>query len=538
MRGNLWRPKRRGARWCAVPCRATFASVCRRICGIGLLVGLSACAPAVANNTPAAAGGPRVASEPEAEPQPELERQPAPAPDEVRPLPLPRGPANGPIGTEHPIYVSAAAYDGSWMIACQARVDTDGDGTTATRTDAFEWTGDALTPYLVLGSGTGMALPGVGQSQGMLISPKRHFIAFAHERGVAVLDTKAATVRGLPRLAHPKRALLAFSPDERYLVGRFESADGPTLQIYGLTDGTQWDAKVGPGEIGPLWFDAGAADAWVDVTRDDTNGDGRLASSHRHTTLRHPCSRPAMLGMLGSKVDTPVAHRVPLVPDSAAVAAPGALMSLGGDVVARTPDAALERRGASSSETIADARCGADIVWVSATADAIVYRCDDTGKLTKVDRDGKRTPMGGSKRALHENVRAGREWVLLDYATAWRPTDNRRVKLGGFRRAAFTSHSAAVVDRAGWWVHHRLEDKGRSRKLAQVDAWRWFGPVEGRFVLCDDAQVRTFDAETGAELGRNSGHFWSLRTDGQVLVGPPANGKVLPLGPLRWVEPS
>ncbi|HYO64527.1 MAG TPA: hypothetical protein VEU33_00485 [Archangium sp.] len=57
----------------------------------------------------------------------------------------------GPIGTRHPILFQRAAKDGRWLIACQAREDTHGDGKLEVRYGRYGDTfGDRLAPYLFL----------------------------------------------------------------------------------------------------------------------------------------------------------------------------------------------------------------------------------------------------------------------------------------------------------------------------------------------------------------------------------------------------
>ncbi|HEY0993396.1 MAG TPA: hypothetical protein VGD80_40365, partial [Kofleriaceae bacterium] len=64
--------------------------------------------------------------------------------------------ADGSIGTAHPILVEEIARDGSWLVVCQARQDTDRNGKISVgygmHGDTF---GDRLDPFLVFGSGTG-----------------------------------------------------------------------------------------------------------------------------------------------------------------------------------------------------------------------------------------------------------------------------------------------------------------------------------------------------------------------------------------------
>jgi hypothetical protein len=66
---------------------------------------------------------------------------------------------DGPIGTPHPVLVEELAVDGSWLVICQARADTNGDGKIEVGVgfhgDMF---GDKMSPYLVLGGGPGVAI--------------------------------------------------------------------------------------------------------------------------------------------------------------------------------------------------------------------------------------------------------------------------------------------------------------------------------------------------------------------------------------------
>ncbi len=63
------------------------------------------------------------------------------------------------IGTPHPLMVQDLADDGSWMVICQAREDTDHDGKIEVGVGFHgNLVGDAMKPYLVFGSGSGMPI--------------------------------------------------------------------------------------------------------------------------------------------------------------------------------------------------------------------------------------------------------------------------------------------------------------------------------------------------------------------------------------------
>src|SRR5262245_21794783 len=70
---------------------------------------------------------------------------PAPASAAARP---PATSADRLIGTAHPVMVDEIADDGSWMVLCQARHDTDGDGTISVGFGMHGAAyGDRLDPY-------------------------------------------------------------------------------------------------------------------------------------------------------------------------------------------------------------------------------------------------------------------------------------------------------------------------------------------------------------------------------------------------------
>src|SRR5580704_3080342 len=74
------------------------------------------------------------------------------------PAPAPH-PSVGVIGTAHPVLVQELAENGSWMVICQAREDTDHDRKIEVGVGFHgNLVGDAMKPYLVFGSGSGMPI--------------------------------------------------------------------------------------------------------------------------------------------------------------------------------------------------------------------------------------------------------------------------------------------------------------------------------------------------------------------------------------------
>src|SRR5580698_8203066 len=68
-------------------------------------------------------------------------------------------PSAGVIGTANPLMVQDLAENGSWMVICQAREDTDHDRKIEVGVGFHgNLVGDAMKPYLVFGSGSGMPI--------------------------------------------------------------------------------------------------------------------------------------------------------------------------------------------------------------------------------------------------------------------------------------------------------------------------------------------------------------------------------------------
>ena len=69
-------------------------------------------------------------------------------------------PVLGPVGSPHPITVIRNAANGRWIVACQARRDTDGVPGIRARRLEHGYGGDKLMPYLIRGAGDGIAIDG------------------------------------------------------------------------------------------------------------------------------------------------------------------------------------------------------------------------------------------------------------------------------------------------------------------------------------------------------------------------------------------
>lgn len=223
---------------------------------------------------------------------------PAPA------TPLPLGAV---VGTAHPLVVEAAARDGSWIAICQARTDSNGDGTIELNVgyhgDVF---GDTLTPFVVRHSGEGEPidlLVGV-QRDRWLVALRQGKLAIFDARSGTWQEILGADLRddGVP--LGPHRAASVSHAAERMVYFR----DDQTLVVRDLATGmekvtTVAGAKLWRIEVEPLghW-------ALVYAIRKDTDGDGKLSWPTVRTSLsargcRGPISSYSTGGWAGDKPD-------------------------------------------------------------------------------------------------------------------------------------------------------------------------------------------------------------------------------------------
>src|SRR5262249_34987838 len=91
-----------------------------------------------------------------------------------------------PIGTWHPLVFQAADPDGRWGAICQARADTDHDGTVMVMAGHHgAMFGDTLVPYFVHGAG-----PGEPLDFWVASDPSGRHVAFIENEQLQIVDAE------------------------------------------------------------------------------------------------------------------------------------------------------------------------------------------------------------------------------------------------------------------------------------------------------------------------------------------------------------
>jgi hypothetical protein len=302
---------------------------------------------------------------------------PAPAPSTPAPAPAL---ASGPFGTEHPFVLQAVSSEGRWLIACQAREDTTGDGKISVGVGHHgNIHGDKLEQYLFLEPG-----PGERIDDFISADPKGRFIVVVRGSSLRLIDTQSGTERELAPLQPNDREkddaflpppIARFSRDGRLLLFLRKEAGKGVAIVRELASGREQGVDAGTGELRRAWLEPSGAWALFQVLVEDTDKDGTLRWPVERTSLAPArCRGPVMsYSRSGWRGDIPVT-RMRRVEE-------GPLYE-GKDVLGPVGPSML-RRGVQGELLVEDAS-GRQTEWVSAACKGRVLHADAERQLLVV----------------------------------------------------------------------------------------------------------------------------------------------------------
>ncbi|HEX5750098.1 MAG TPA: hypothetical protein VFZ09_27965 [Archangium sp.] len=519
---------------------------------------LSASAPASEpTRAPIAVPSTEPTSAPAAAPAPEPVSPPVaflpPAPQftEAPPTALQR--ETGPIGTRHPLLFQRAAEDGRWLIACQAREDTNGDGKREViygrHGDTF---GDRLAPYLFLEPGEGERLDDF-----LAADPTGRYLVVVRGGSMRLLDTytradaELAPPGTIPDSTAPSASLpVSFSRDGQRLL--LVSLSGPekraTAFLINLQDGSRREVPHGPGLLGRAVLDPEGQWVWFGVVTQDTDGDGQLTWPRAQTSLASRyCRGPIMsYGQYGQEGDTAswLLRRVdggPLVPRE------GVLRPLG-DALLRQGEQGevfVEQSSGQRTEWV-PASCRAHVLHVDAAREQVLVTCSAQGNALELH--GARvhqplgiatpyetrpppshgplrlfpvvpTPEGGAPSPSIQSV------VDLETRTV-HPMRGEVQYTEGTRALVQRDSRRKNQNRRLWFVDTAT---GEQRELGEQ---RGYGFVaSGNFVYSEGLLV---DMSTGRLVRKVPEDAQALDTRGRMVLDRFGLSRTVPSGPLQW----
>lgn len=469
------------------------------------------------------------------------------------------------FGTAHPSIVEAVDPAGRWIVVCQARADTDGDGRIITRFDEHHGApfGDEVVPYLVIGGGEGTAIDRL-----LAVDPRSRFVVGRPKGRVTLYDTRTGTATDLAHASAPTEdgepasvePWVSFDDAGRFMLialVRGTGKDAVTrIVVRELATGVETLLDPGLGVLHRAALSGGGALIVAAVVVEDTDGNGELEAPRRRTTFyTGGCGgTPAAGTEFRSAGDRPT-HRVLSTDGSVRRDAPGFIQFVGSRWVRRLGDASLVIEGPSGDPvTIAPAAAKAKVLSINdATATLLWASAANDDEEARVFAAG---PAGV------------REIGTLVAVTKWHDEARNRPSrvdpiLDREGPAFDWLKGAVVIPRGKFMASERarvLVQRDENLIVMDVDAgtetilasttrrgygvWRAgrYAAVCGLVIdMASTAVIGTY--ELPAHFGL-LGPNWAVRDDGALLRSRPSSvltgqhsGISLPLGPFRWEAP-
>ena len=458
------------------------------------------------------------------------------------------------LGTPHPFVLEARAPDGRWLVVCQARSDTSGDGEIAVQAGLHgDIGGDLLTPYLIGSSGPGEPIDELVDFD----ATGRYLTVIQRGRLVLIdsvlgrrLDLSAlgADARDDPSRLHGHRAASFDVQRSRLLYLRsravgYGSPGAPWTRTTAVVRDvpTGAEIEIGPGP-GLLWRAELDGD-WVvmHVLTRDTNGDGRIewATAPGSASGARRCRTPSSsAGPMAQAFGDESEIRIAPVMGGAARVVPDLLRPLGFWLLRRSNEGGLLLEGPDQrAGEIAPAACDARVLDADESRGTVVAACAAAGALAPVWAFG---PWG--RRAFDFTVPGDIEEQLYAGGKRIAEIEGRLVDLerGTVRQlpegdeTIFTQGARVLVRRQGDLVLLDV-DSGLQLRLA---AWGEDdgSPLSAGNIVAVGSVV--IDIAGARALGRYEGRPLAVGSDGRLLYAVGVREKNgLPVGPLWWEAP-
>jgi hypothetical protein len=495
------------------------------------------------------------------------------------PVPAPRSEDGAPVGTAHSFLLEATDPGGRWVVLCQPREDTDGDGKISARIFTHgDLHGDRVDPYLVRGAGDGERLDAYVAS-----SASGRYIAVLRRGRLVLIDAEASTelelegadIRddGSPFEAH--RAAAFDDVGDAMVYHRLRDGRGIAV-VRDLKTGKETEVDPGPGSLWRAEVAPGGGSIAVRIVARDTDGSGELEWPTPDTSLAHRrCRGSGSYSVMGRKGDLEETRIISLKTGKSTVV-PGVESALSDEWIVREEAAG---DGGKEARLLRISPEGILHELASASCEGQVRHVDHGRALALVACAGREGPRRGSFHPvpleLHgknkhaplsaqvnnssmNGVSNGAERFLWIYPISPPPEGSKENAQG----EVLEPPALVDLDRPGTILRFENRDwvvaVHGSRALLQtskglvvrdlvigrdevIGDWERVGAKRQmkRYVVLSQ---RVIDLEKASVIGRVRGEVFAVSTDGRPLVGPedqkPFERNELSIGPLRWVRPT
>ncbi|NPC45506.1 hypothetical protein HPC50_00245 [Corallococcus exiguus] len=302
-------------------------------------------------------------------------------------------------GTAHPFLLVDSAPDGRWLLACQAREDTNGDGRIETVLGFHgNIVGDALRPYLFLEPGEGIRIDEV-----LAVAPTGRFLVLVRDTTLWLLDVETREEKVLasdvtPDTTSPHPPIRAsFSRDGLRLLYLRPEGGRPVSVVRDLLQGTERVLDAGRGLLGQALLDPSGQWAMFDVV-EDTNSDGKESWPREDTTLAPATCRGPVISSshFGWEGDTPV-RRYRRLGGGALLQGDDILQPMGEGMLRRAPDRSIFLEHADGRHEVwVPSSCNGTLVYADAAHEQVLVACEAQPDLGLLELHGARVhePVG------------------------------------------------------------------------------------------------------------------------------------------------
>jgi len=482
-----------------------------------------------------------------------------PRPDRTRPGDVPQrtgapAPTSGAVGTSAPFFVLAGAPDGRWVVACQAREDTDGSGAVDARVlEDGTFAGDDLVPYLFR----------FGPSGDRFGEPMAALLASSHDGRWLAAQLPDGSVALIDAVAGERTRLEDAEPSASFdrhakRVAYVKAVKGKKLAaIRELETGEEELIDPGPGTLRAVRLDP-------DGEMLNLSLDAAQPPKPRPPRKKEPpppppppprpsCPSPAERASPVSPAEKSAAvHRVLLLPDGRPIEVPGLVRTIG---------RAILRRGERGELLVQDAQgfevewvpqdCGPRILQIDVGRELVLVACD--GAAAAADHAWSDVEVHGTR--VHQGL--GVE-VPRGGADAWL---SRRPRLFEIPKVVSPMGKQAHRLQPGWvdldrkialpWEGRILWSEGGRALVRAESGGLWLvdadleasspvtAPRPGKSPLVALSPYAALDGvvvdvREQVAMGEYPGLALALDRDGRVLVSTDPRG----WGPAHWVEPA
>jgi hypothetical protein len=499
-----------------------------------------------------------------------------------RAAPVLPGPRLEEFATPHPLLLAKIDDHRRWAVVCQARDDTNGDGTIRVLSGHHgDLLGDAMMPYLIVAGrpeqklDSFLAADDSGQHL-VVIRDKRLLLLDVSSGSEVDLTALGADARddGDRFARHRAASFDAAGKQLAYMRWREPASEQSKLMVVvrDLQTGDEIEIDPGPGLLLRATLDSGGHWLSLDVVTSDTDGDGTLRWPSIATTLGPRECRGAVRSYStgGTSGDRPERLLVP-VTGGKPRAVPDLIRPMGTALLRRAASGALLLEHADGHAIeIVPAACRARVLHGDAARRRVLVECAFSHESERPGGSGGTLQLHGDdvharldlrfygehrhQLETSENKRSDElDWPERRF---WTVHDKQRVEVVDLETAQIKSYpqagrlhytygTRALIQEDDTWYIFDLINGSRQALVTSrafdelLPAYRYLlrhrAPVSAGSFVYEYPYV--IDLEEGRALGPHEGFALALSHDGRALFAADSRDVFdVMKGPLRWLE--